>query len=114
MIETIRLPKAEKHLHLITDLVRLNEGTRKAAGPIQLPDWLLVYSLHDERVGHPELITLFTVKEEFAAAIQDRAKTRRRSDIRLRYNAVVSNMPLHEMSGTVKLVRRTKRNLSAK
>lgn len=109
MTESIRFPKADRHLHLITDLVRLNAGPRTAAELQKLPVWLLVYSLHDERVGHPELITLFTVREEFVATIQERAAIRRRSDIRLRYNAVVPNMPLHEMSGTVKLVRRARR-----
>lgn len=112
MTESIKLPKADRHLHLITDLVRLNAGPRNAAASPELPAWLLVYSIHDERVGHPELITLFTVREEFVTAIQERAKTRRRSDIRLRYNAVVANIPMQEMSGTVKLVRRTRQRQS--
>ncbi|MFO0975830.1 MAG: hypothetical protein U0996_05490 [Planctomycetaceae bacterium] len=107
LIESIRFPRSGRHLRIFTDLVRTEEESLCTSSTQQrtMP-WLLVYSLQSENAGWPQLITMFTVKEDFAAAIELRARKRKRSDIRLRYNATVPGMPLHEMDGTVQLVRR--------
>jgi len=86
----------------VTDLIRMpfvEEGKSEET-------WLLVYSIEDDRSRHPQLITLFAVTDEFIQAIQDRAATLRRSDIRPRYNAYVSGFPSAGCAGKVQLVRR--------
>lgn len=104
LIETVNAPRAARKIHLITDLVQTQPATRTEGS--SLLTWLLIYSIHDERLRWPKLVTLFTVTEEFIAAIQDRAGTRKRTDIRLRYNAAVKGLPSHEHHGTVRLIRR--------
>jgi hypothetical protein len=101
--ETVLLPMSRgsrSRVSLVTDLVCtpcLDRGK-------STENWLLVYSIDDDRNQHPQLVTLFTVTEQFVQAIRERAATRRRSDLRLRYNAHVSGFPT-EAAGTVQLVR---------
>lgn len=102
--ETIELPmhrRPESRVVLVTDLVQMpcaDEVTNKES-------WLLVYSIDDSRNQHPQLVTLFAVTDDFVQAIHARAVTRRRDDIRLRYNAYSSGFP-ELCLGTVKLIRR--------
>ncbi len=106
LTESIRFPRSGKQLQIITDLIRTGKKAARTSPRHEEVPWLLVYSVQTENAGWPQLITMFTVKDDFATAIELRARTRKRSDIRLRYNATVPGMPLHEMSGTVQLVRR--------
>ncbi|MBL8812724.1 MAG: hypothetical protein JNM43_21340 [Planctomycetaceae bacterium] len=105
LIESIKSPGSGRQLHLLTDLVRTQANSSGVASQRDDVPWLLVYSIHEENAGWPQLITMFTVKEDFVTSIELRARTRKRSDIRLRYNATVPGIPQHELSGTVKLLR---------
>ena len=103
--ETVLLPisrGSRSRVSLVTDLVPMPCVDAGRSGE----NWLLVYSIDDDRNQHPQLVTLFTVTEEFVQAIRERAATRRRSDLRLRYNAHVPGFPTDEASGTVQLARR--------
>ncbi len=103
LIESVAAPRSEKRIQICTDVIRMPVGSRRVRPS---SDWLLVYSVHDERERWPKLVTMFTVGEAFVEALQERGRIRRRSDIRLRFNAVVAGLPSHELSGTVQLVRR--------
>lgn len=103
LTETVSSARSGNTVHILTDIVRA--GGTTAEGRDALPSWLLVYSIHDERVRWPSLITMFTVNDDFVTAVQDRARIRKRSDIRLRFNAIVPGLPADEMAGTVRLFR---------
>ena len=104
MIETVIISRTSKSVHLFTDLVQLQRPAilRQAESPM----WLLVYSIQNEQARWSKLITMFTVTEEFVAEVQEKARVRKRTDIRLRFNATVPGLPTRELPGTVKLIRR--------
>ena len=103
--ETVILPKSHglcPRISLVTDLVNMPCAHVEDCGK----NWLLVYSIDDDRSRHPQLVTLFTVAEDFVQAIRERAATRLRSDLRPRYNAYISGFPTEACTGTVQLIQR--------
>ncbi|MEZ6122507.1 MAG: hypothetical protein R3C49_04940 [Planctomycetaceae bacterium] len=105
LVESVDLRKGDEkpfRVQLITDLIRFPYASRTS----RIEPWLLVYSVLDERLPHPELVTLFAVSDAFADELVERASVKRRSDIRQRYNAYVSGLPDSEMSGSVSLMVR--------
>ncbi|MCA9037643.1 MAG: hypothetical protein KDA91_21060 [Planctomycetaceae bacterium] len=106
--EVVALPLAgggKSPLELVTDLVELPLAAEKGFAE----RWLLVYSIHDHHKSSPQLVTLFTVTDEFVDALRDRAAKRKRSDVRLRYNAWYPRMTQGHYSGTITLKARETR-----
>ena len=90
------------NVSFVTDLVRMPCVDAGNCGEC----WLLVYSIDDDRRHHPQLITLFTVTDDFVQALRERAATRLRSDLRPRYNAYIPGFPAEACTGTVQLIQR--------
>ena len=86
-------------IFLITDLIRMPFAEKSGIRE----NWLLVYSIDSESSGIPQLITLFTVTDDFVESIRERAAKRKRSDIRPRYNAFVPGLTNDPQRGTVRL-----------
>ena len=66
---------------------------------------LLVYSIVDNDKQTHELITLFPTTSDTRDALVDRAGTRKRSDIRIRYNAYVPALKGRVLSGSCRVKR---------
>ena len=90
-------------ISLITDFVRLPFADKSGIRE----NWLLVYSIESESSGTPRLITLFTVTDAFVESVRERAATRKRTDIRARYNAFVPGLTNEPQAGTVRLTARS-------
>lgn len=96
LVESVELRSSAKtvaRIDLVTDAVRVAPALN-----------LLVYSVRDSRKPHPELITLFTVRDDFLAALRERAAQGQRTDIRPRYNAYVERFPQEPQVGTCRLI----------
>lgn len=94
-VEIQSVPDRRARVSLIADLLQLPDA-QQGTDP-----WLLVYSISDDRNRHPEIVTLFTVSNEFVDAIRARASLRTVTDIRPRFNAWVSGFPVNPRPGTI-------------
>lgn len=91
--------RTQSTIVLRTDLVPLPAVNTWYQGP----PWLLVYSIHDRREPHPQLVTLFTVSEQMRTEMEARCQEHTRTDIRLRYNAVIHGVSHDHYRGECRL-----------